>query len=208
MREKSSSVLTSLSRRTLLRCATAASARASSASSAAGLSNSSSSGLIISVSGVRNSWLTLEKNAVLARSSSASASARRRCVLKCLRLDEARRDMLGRKAEKRAIARIQDAAGIDADDEKARQPLLTRSGQRQHEGTIDHVRPKGAAKYPDAARKVLHVRGLLRSHDLGERPRLASPAVRQRVRRRERRMVVGQPRAGNRRAVRPPSSRT
>ena len=30
------------------------------------------------VSGVRNSWLTFEKNAVFARSSSASASARRR----------------------------------------------------------------------------------------------------------------------------------
>ena len=38
----------------------------------------SSSGPSISVSGVRNSWLTLLKNAVLARSSSASASARRR----------------------------------------------------------------------------------------------------------------------------------
>ncbi len=36
----------------------------------------SSSGPSISVSGVRNSWLTLLKNAVLARSSSASASAR------------------------------------------------------------------------------------------------------------------------------------
>ena len=38
----------------------------------------SSTGPSISVSGVRNSWLTFEKKAVLARSSSASASARRR----------------------------------------------------------------------------------------------------------------------------------
>ena len=40
--------------------------------------SSSSSGPSISVSGVRNSWLTLLKNAVLARSISASASARAR----------------------------------------------------------------------------------------------------------------------------------
>ena len=38
----------------------------------------SSSGPSISVSGVRNSWLTFEKKAVLARSISASASARLR----------------------------------------------------------------------------------------------------------------------------------
>ena len=42
--------------------------------------SASSSGPSISVSGVRNSWLTFEKNAVFARSSSASASARRRSL--------------------------------------------------------------------------------------------------------------------------------
>ena len=39
---------------------------------------SSATGPMISVSGVRNSWLTLVKKSVFARSSSASASARRR----------------------------------------------------------------------------------------------------------------------------------
>ena len=39
---------------------------------------SSATGPMISVSGVRNSWLTLLKKSVFARSSSASASARRR----------------------------------------------------------------------------------------------------------------------------------
>ena len=43
-----------------------------------GAARTSSTGPSIRVSGVRNSWLTLEKKAVLARSSSASASARRR----------------------------------------------------------------------------------------------------------------------------------
>ena len=48
------------------------------AASALRVASASSSGPSSSVSGVRNSWLTLEKNAVLARSISASASARRR----------------------------------------------------------------------------------------------------------------------------------
>ena len=53
--------------------------RGRSGSTAAGARASrSSSGPSISVSGVRNSWLTLLKNVVLARSSSASASARLR----------------------------------------------------------------------------------------------------------------------------------
>ena len=43
---------------------------------ASGDASASSVGPSINVSGVRNSWLTLLKNAVLARSSSASASAR------------------------------------------------------------------------------------------------------------------------------------
>ena len=47
-------------------------------SSRLALASMSSTGPSMSVSGVRNSWLTLEKKAVLARSSSASASARLR----------------------------------------------------------------------------------------------------------------------------------
>ena len=50
----------------------------SAASARSGEASASSVGPIISVSGVRNSWLTLEKKAILARSSSASALARRR----------------------------------------------------------------------------------------------------------------------------------
>ena len=76
MREKSSSVLTSFSRRRLLRWATSnrSCARDGSRSSA----KMSSIGPSIKVSGVRNSCETFEKKAVLARSISASASARRR----------------------------------------------------------------------------------------------------------------------------------
>ena len=78
MREKSSRALTSFSRRTPLRCATETSSRFAGRSPLSGLAKTSSSGLSIKVNGVRNSWLTLEKNAVFARSISASASARRR----------------------------------------------------------------------------------------------------------------------------------
>ena len=73
MREKSSSVLTSLSSRSSLRWTASSSSPCSARS---GDASASSVGPSISVSGVRNSWLTLLKNAVLARSSSASASAR------------------------------------------------------------------------------------------------------------------------------------
>ncbi|MNN27016.1 hypothetical protein D3C81_1405380 [compost metagenome] len=83
IREKSSSALTSFSSRRPLRWVISTSWRSASsrgltwAVSSARFS-SSSSGPSISVSGVRNSWLIFEKNVVLARSISASASARRR----------------------------------------------------------------------------------------------------------------------------------
>ncbi len=75
MREKSRRVLTSLSSRRALRC-TSSQRWASDSGSAAAWPSASRAGPRISVSGVRNSWLTLLKNAVLARSISASASAR------------------------------------------------------------------------------------------------------------------------------------
>ena len=74
MREKSSRVLTSFSRRWLFRCATSRCWRDSAGSPSP--ARACSSGPSMSASGVRNSWLTFEKNVVLARSSSASASAR------------------------------------------------------------------------------------------------------------------------------------
>ena len=75
MREKSSRLLTSFCRRSALRNTTD---RRSSCSSSAATASASSAGPRISDSGVRNSWLTLEKKSVFARSSSASACARRR----------------------------------------------------------------------------------------------------------------------------------
>ncbi len=76
MREKSSRVLTSLPMRSALRRMTSSSPPTLSPAPAS-CPRSSSSGPVIRVSGVRNSWLMLEKNAVLARSSSASSSALR-----------------------------------------------------------------------------------------------------------------------------------
>ena len=68
MREKSSSELTSFCSRSALRCASSSRSRLT----GGGLRHRPSTcldGPSISVSGVRNSWLTLEKKAVLARSS-------------------------------------------------------------------------------------------------------------------------------------------
>ncbi len=78
MREKSSRVLTSLRRRRPLRLTTSSSCLTAGGSSQEPRPSRSSTGPSISVSGVRNSWLTLEKNTVLARSIAASASARLR----------------------------------------------------------------------------------------------------------------------------------
>jgi hypothetical protein len=75
-REKSSSVLTSLSRRSALRWTSSVRSRCAGGSGASVSARASSHGPSMSVSGVRNSWETLEKNVVLAASSSARASAR------------------------------------------------------------------------------------------------------------------------------------
>ncbi len=77
MRENSSSELTSRSSRPALRRAVSSRSRWAGSSPVAAIA--SSSGPRSNVNGVRNSWLTLVRKAVLARSSSASASARRRC---------------------------------------------------------------------------------------------------------------------------------
>jgi hypothetical protein len=61
--------------------------RSSRSERAAGAASASSVGPSISVSGVRNSWLTLLKNAVFARSISASASARCAPLREALRVD-------------------------------------------------------------------------------------------------------------------------
>ncbi len=76
MREKSSSEFTSLRKRSPLRCISLNEAMASSGKSPWPMR--ASIGPSMSVNGVRNSWLTLPKNTFLARSSSASASDRRR----------------------------------------------------------------------------------------------------------------------------------
>ena len=78
-REKSSSVFTSRSSRSALRRTSCSRSRWAAGSGSSASARLSSSGPSISVSGVRNSWLTLLKNVVLARSSSASMSIRRRC---------------------------------------------------------------------------------------------------------------------------------
>ena len=60
------------------RCGAQARARRAASAACRSRRAAASSGPSISVSGVRNSWLTFEKNVVFARSSSASASARLR----------------------------------------------------------------------------------------------------------------------------------
>jgi hypothetical protein len=76
MREKSRRWFTSLSNRSALRWSRSSVSRVP--ASAASRARMSSIGASMSVSGVRNSWLTLPKKSVFARSISASFSARSR----------------------------------------------------------------------------------------------------------------------------------
>ena len=76
--EKVSRSSTSLRSRCDPRSAVSTRSRCTAGSGASSSATASPSGPSMSVSGVRNSWLTLVKNTVLARSSSASASARAR----------------------------------------------------------------------------------------------------------------------------------
>ncbi len=71
-REKSSSAFTSFSKRSAFWCASRSRSCWSAVSGAVESASVSSSGPSMSVSGVRNSWLTFEKNAVFAASSSPS----------------------------------------------------------------------------------------------------------------------------------------
>ena len=64
------------------------------------------------VSGVRNSWLTLEKKAVLARSSSARASARSALFRIGVRIRDGRRGLTGDKLEEAAV-RVSRTPGTD-----------------------------------------------------------------------------------------------
>ena len=76
MREKSSNVLTNFSKRSPLRCTNSIRSRCFCGNGETVSASASSVGLNINVKGVRNSWETLLKNTVFARSISARASAR------------------------------------------------------------------------------------------------------------------------------------
>ena len=56
---------------------------------------------------MRNSWLTLEKKAVLARSSSASASARRALVLVGAGIGEPGRDLARDQVDEAGIGGVE-----------------------------------------------------------------------------------------------------
>ncbi len=109
MREKSRRALTSFSTRSVLRCATSRSAR--SRGGVAASCRASSSGPSISVSGVRNSWLTLEKKAVFARSSCSSVSARWRSISWAAAVARAALDCCATRSKKPCVIRHRASCG-------------------------------------------------------------------------------------------------
>ena len=103
MREKSSNVLTNFRSLTLLRCAVSSRARRGGGRGLARSASSSSSGPSIRVSGVRNSWLTFEKNAVFARSISAKASRSKGAAKKAGANEAARLPTMGSASKQAAV---------------------------------------------------------------------------------------------------------
>ena len=117
MRENSSSVFTSFSSRRLLRCATSScSCDLAPASASPGALHVLRVGPSISVSGVRNSWLTLLKNAVFARSISASAS-RAAAPPRRPGLREAGGDLADEQVDEAAIGVVERPVRIEPGDE-------------------------------------------------------------------------------------------
>src|SRR6185437_11069111 len=133
MREKSRRVLTSLRRRSELRCATSSRSRSPAGKSEP--ASASSSGPSIKVSGVRNSWLTLEKNAVLARSISASASALA-LVFTRPHGRERSRDRHAEKLEKAAVGVIERQARRDGGNDHGRRPFGGGNNDRNDKGPV------------------------------------------------------------------------
>ena len=167
----------------------------------------SSSGPSISVSGVRNSWLTLEKNAVFARSISASASARCRSSSYARALAMAVRDLRrstsSRKSRYRssslrrglmpATRKPAGSSGLRRRDRRPRAPCAAdptrglrepaRSGRRSLDGHASSVAAPGVAQRPAGRRRrrpSSTVEGLT-----------ASPGARPRRRRRRARSPSG-----------------
>ncbi len=166
MREKSSSELTSRSRRRALRCTSSRRSRAACGRLRVG-DRCRAAGPSISVSGVRNSWLTFEKNAVLARSSSASASARRRSALVGLRVADRRRDLAGDQIEERAVVVVERPARADAGDEETGE-AVSGALERQQQRALRRGR----------ARRRRRCRRRARGRSLSLRSCLVAPAAR------------------------------
>ena len=141
MREKSSSEFTSLSRRCALRCASSSCSRCAGGSVRASAS-ASSSGPSISVSGVRNSWLTFEKNAVLARSISRQRLCAAAFVLVGARIRDGRRDLGADQLEEARVALVEPDAAADADDQRTGRAARDVRFDRHDRHGIRRIRPR------------------------------------------------------------------
>ena len=97
------------------------------------------------MSGVRNSWLTFEKNAVFARSRSASRSARRRSSSKARALAIAVAMCSAASVKKGQVRFVERPARADAGDDDAIRAVGARPRQRQDD--------RGAPA-PDTARRA------------------------------------------------------
>ena len=85
----------------------------------------------MSVSGVRNSWLTFEKNCVFARASSASASA---LALERAGVRQTRRDLAGDEVDEADVALVELAIRVGRGNEEARGSFVRGLRDRHDDG--------------------------------------------------------------------------
>jgi len=94
--------------------------------------------------GVRNSWLMFEKNAVFARSISASASARLRSSSNASALSIRRDHVIASQLEERAIAIVERAARAHAGDEEPVRLVMAGARHGQDQRGVRRLRVRTA----------------------------------------------------------------
>ena len=105
----------------------------------AGSASRSSSGPSTRVSGVRNSWLTLAKKLVFARSRAASSAARARSCSYARARPTAREIWRGDQVEEVPVVVVERQRRADADDQRA--DVLVAGADRQHQRLGRRRRP-------------------------------------------------------------------
>ena len=153
MREKSSSVLTSFSRRSPLRCATPSCSRSRGASGACRGAQHVLERPSISVSGVRNSWLTLREERGLGAVELGQRLGALALLLVGARVGDRRRDLRPHQLEEAAVVLVEPQPRADAGDQEARGLVRLLDGIGSDHGRVRRIGPRSPRHARRSARR-------------------------------------------------------